>query len=101
MGEQLPLLDLPGRPGVVLDAGTWAQVCDAAIEELAATGRDFRASDVIALGVPDAPHPSMWGPRFLAAKAAGLIERVGYSTSGRPTTHRSAVGLWRGVRRGA
>lgn len=76
----------------------WAADCDRAIRTMAARGVEFQAADLIAEGLVDEPdHPNRWGPRFLAAQAAGVIEAVGYAKSKRATVHASICRTWRGT----
>jgi len=75
----------------------WLDGALRAIETLAATGRTFQAYDLVALGVAEPDRPAAWGAAFSAAKAKGLIERVGYARSKRPTVRGSACAEWRGV----
>lgn len=77
----------------------WLDGALRAIETLAATGRTFQAYDLVALGVAEPDRPAAWGAAFSAAKAKGLIVRVGYAQSKRPTVRGSACREWRGVAR--
>lgn len=83
------------------DAATpidWATAADAAILTLARRGTPFQASDCIREGLVDEPpHPNMWGPRFGAARAAGIIRPHGYAPSKRATTRHSACREWIGT----
>jgi hypothetical protein len=74
----------------------WRDMALRGIAKLAATGRDFQATDLIAIGVYEPDHPNRWGGVFYAASKAGLIEHVGYAPSGRRTVQGSAVKVWRG-----
>lgn len=75
----------------------WRETCDAAIRELARTRGPFSAIDVRAI-VGDPPnHYNAMGARFLAAARAGLIVRVGYVVSDRPTLHAHPIAQWVGV----
>ncbi|MFJ8023335.1 hypothetical protein [Streptomyces sp. NPDC096311] len=76
----------------------WADACAAAIEEMARRGAEFQAADLIAeqlLGEPDSPN--RWGPAFLRAAAAGVIEARGYAKSKRATVHSSICRTWQGT----
>jgi hypothetical protein len=76
----------------------WADACAAAIEELARRGTEFQAADLIAEGLVAEPDsPNRWGPAFLRAAAAGVIEPVGYARSKRATVHSSICRTWRGT----
>ncbi|MTE20237.1 hypothetical protein F0L17_14190 [Streptomyces sp. TRM43335] len=83
------------------DAATpvdWATAADAAILTLARRGTPFQASDCIREGLVDEPpHYNMWGARFGAARAAGIIRPVGYAPSKRVTTRHSACREWIGT----
>jgi hypothetical protein len=75
----------------------WKARADRAIRELAASGQDFGAEDVRAIaGNPS--RPNAFGSRFLAAARAGLIVKVGYRNSLRPSLHSHPVAVWRGVK---
>lgn len=76
---------------------TWRAACDRAIATLARKRRPFTAEAVRDL-VGDPPHhPNAMGSRFLAAARAGLITRVGYAPSARPTLHAHPIAVWQGV----
>ncbi|MFD6324227.1 hypothetical protein ACFWOL_15455 [Streptomyces sp. NPDC058442] len=76
----------------------WADACAAAIELMARRGTEFQAADLIAEGLVDEPDsPNRWGPAFLRASAAGVIEAVGYAKSKRATVHSSICRTWRGT----
>ena len=86
----------------VLDAVTeaqpeWAQLALRGIEVLASTGRRFQAYDVALLGVPEPTTSAQWGAAFHKAKSAGIIRRVGYAPSRRPTVAGSACAEWVGA----
>ena len=67
---------------------------DAAIRQLAATGRPFSANDARTLhGV----RGGVVGAAFTAARKAGLIAPCGDETSSDPGTHGHRVYQWRGV----
>ncbi len=85
-------VDRDGSPGMV----AWRAAADEAIAGLAEAGRAFTAADVRAV-VGDPPgHFNAMGSRFLAAARAGVIERVGYERSARPSLHAHPVAVWRG-----
>lgn len=76
----------------------WADACAAAIEEMARRGVEFQAADLIAEGLVDEPDsPNRWGPAFLRAAAAGVIEARGYAKSKRATVHSSICRTWQGT----
>ncbi len=82
----------------VLEAqGDWKSLAMQGIKTLAASGRVFQAWDVALLGVPEPRSSAAWGAVFSAARGAGLIRRVGYAPSGRPTVAGSACAEWVGV----
>ena len=75
----------------------WADACAAAIELMARRGTEFQAADLIAEGLVDEPDsPNRWGPAFLRAAAAGVIEPFGYARSKRVTVHSSICRTWQG-----
>lgn len=74
----------------------WKRAADAAIRALAASGAEFGAEEVRALaGSPS--RPNAFGARFNAAARSGLIRKVGYRKSSRPSLHAHPVAVWRGV----
>jgi hypothetical protein len=76
----------------------WADACAAAIEQMARRGTVFQAADLIAEGLVDEPDsPNRWGPAFLRAAAAGVIETHGYAKSKRATVHSSICRTWIGT----
>ncbi|MER6821626.1 hypothetical protein ABT316_19210 [Streptomyces cellulosae] len=76
----------------------WAEACAAAIVLMARRGTEFQAADLIAEGLVDEPDsPNRWGPAFLRASSAGVIEPVGYARSKRATVHSSICRTWRGT----
>jgi hypothetical protein len=76
----------------------WADACAAAIELMARRGVEFQAADLIAEGLVDEPDsPNRWGPAFLRAAAAGVIEACGYAKSKRATVHSSICRTWMGT----
>ncbi|WP_411078499.1 hypothetical protein [Streptomyces sp. cmx-10-25] len=76
----------------------WADACAAAIELMARRGAVFQAADLIAGGLVDEPDsPSRWGPAFLRASRAGVIEAAGVVQSKRATVHRSLCRAWQGT----
>ncbi|MGX1515038.1 hypothetical protein [Streptomyces collinus] len=76
----------------------WADACAAAIKLMARRGTVFQAADLIAEGLVDEPDsPNRWGPAFLRASSAGVIEAVGYAKSKRATVHSSICRTWQGT----
>lgn len=76
----------------------WADACANAIEVMARRGVEFQAADLIAEGLVDEPDsPNRWGPAFLRAAAAGVIEAHGYAKSKRATVHSSICRTWIGT----
>lgn len=76
----------------------WSDACAAAIELMARRGTEFQAADLIAEGLVDEPDsPNRWGPAFLRAAAAGVIEAHGYAKSKRATVHSSICRTWKGT----
>lgn len=76
----------------------WADACAAAIELMARRGTVFQAADLIAEGLVDEPDsPNRWGPAFLRASRAGVIEAAGVQQSKRTTVHRSLCRAWQGT----
>lgn len=67
---------------------------DAAIRLLAATGREFSSNE--ARGLHGVSGPVV-GARFTAARKAGLIRSVGFTTSTDPGTHAHPVRTWVGT----
>ena len=76
----------------------WAARCDKAIRVMAALRIVFQAADLIEAGlVGEPPHPNCWGPRFVKASNAGVIEAAGYGKSKRATVHASICHQWIGT----
>lgn len=76
----------------------WADACARAIQVMARRGVEFQAADLIAEGLVDEPDsPNRWGPAFLRAAAAGVIEAHGYAKSKRATVHSSICRTWIGT----
>lgn len=67
---------------------------DAAIRELAATGRPFSANDARAI---HGCKGGVVGAAFTAARKAGLIEPCGDDTSSSESTHGHRIFKWVGV----
>ncbi|MET9304953.1 hypothetical protein ABZX68_06390 [Streptomyces cellulosae] len=76
----------------------WAEACAAAIVLMARRGVEFQAADLIAEGLVDEPDsPNRWGPAFLRASRAGIIEPAGVAQSKRATVRRSLCRAWQGT----
>ena len=76
----------------------WADACAAAIELMARRGLVFQAADLVAEGLVDEPDsPNRWGPAFLRASHAGVIEPAGVVQSKRATVRRSLCRAWQGT----
>lgn len=85
------------RADRLADAG-WKAEADRIVGELAAAGRDFCADDLHDAGLSTAINSSAVGGRLLAAARAGIIVKVGYTTSTRPGRRAGATAVWRGAR---
>lgn len=80
------------------DADAWWRDCASrAIDHLAGTGQPFTAADLGELGVPDPDHPNRIGALFSAARNAGTIRPVGYTTSPTKSRHGGVVRVWKGT----
>lgn len=90
-GQQAEVTQMP--------AVTWHEQAMQGIKTLALSGKPFVISDVISLGVPDAPHPRTDWPRVTnEARDLGWIEQTGrLGHSARPSTKGSPVAEWRGT----
>lgn len=107
MATQLSLID-PAAGEAAKQTGTtqaaantpadWAADCDAAIEAMARRGITFQAADLVKAGLVGEPaHPNQWGPRFIKAARAGVIEKLAAAPSKRKTVHSSLCRTWRGT----
>jgi hypothetical protein len=76
----------------------WKNNVDAVIAMLARSGRPFTSDDVSAI-TGDSPTGSQgaMGSRFTTAARRGIIVRVGYVKSRRPSVHAHPVAQWRGA----
>lgn len=76
----------------------WRAMVDAVIDTLAASGQPFTADDVNQL-TGDSPTGSRGaaGARFNYAARRGVIRRIGYVPSRRPSVHAHPVALWVGT----
>lgn len=88
-----------GRTVTQLPGVDWHTQALQAVRALAATGKPFVISQVIELGVPDAPNPRTdWARIQGEAEALGLIEQTGrLGHSVRPTTKGSPCAEWIGT----
>ena len=73
---------------------SWESTALAAIETLAASGRSFTAADLAGLGVVDPDHPCRWGSVMAKAKKLGLVRRIGYRPSPRPSRSAGVCAVW-------
>lgn len=84
---------------MVLEGPVWEIEARAALELLAESGVRFDAADLreepFLVGEPS--HPSKWGALFGTARMEGLIEKVGFHASNRPSRSGGACYIWRGV----
>lgn len=76
----------------------WRSTADAGIAHLAASGRPFTADTLRAeLGLPEPRSPRALGARFVVAARSGVIVKVGWRPSLRPSVRTSVVALWIGA----
>jgi hypothetical protein len=75
----------------------WRSTALAGIEALAASGREFTADDLRALGVVEPDHPGRWGGLFLGCSRTGLIVPVGAQRATRGPRKGSLLRIWRGA----
>jgi hypothetical protein len=75
----------------------WQDQADAAIVNLARTGRRFTAEDVRDL-VGEPPRINSLGPRFMAAIRQGIIKHVDFTRAKRPSAHARALAVYTGCR---
>ena len=72
----------------------WNAEVDSVIETLASTGVNFTSDDVWA-NVSFLPHNnSSMGAAFIRASKSGLIKKVGWAESRRPSAHSRALRVW-------
>lgn len=82
---------------------TWKEAADEALRELAATGDQFSADDLVErIGPPDLTRTpngrnNSIGAVFSRARHAGLIEVVGYTRSTTPTRKGGLIRVWKGT----
>lgn len=93
MRTTAPPVTIPGNPAL-----PWESVALSAIEHLAKAGRPFTAADLDDLGVPAPDHSCRWGSVFAKAQALGLIRKVGYVQSRRPSRSYGICSQWGGPR---
>ena len=79
--------------------GWWLSCAEAALAVLVASGREFTADDIRALGVPDPDIPNRWGSLMAAAKARGDIIWVGFGVSHSPSRNGGYLMRWQGIPR--
>lgn len=82
-----------------LEDTDWSADAVATIIELSHTQSTFTADD-LAREMRKPPHGNMVGAAFSAAKAQGLIEPAGYTTSNTPSRHHGVIRTWRRKREG-
>lgn len=85
---------VPGNPDL-----WWEDGALRAIEHLAATVTSFTAYDLIGL-VDEPDHSCRWGSVFAKAKALGIIQRIGYTSSRRPGRSSGVCGVWAATPKG-
>ncbi|MDO4919901.1 hypothetical protein [Kocuria sp.] len=67
------------------------------VAALAADGGAFTVNDLRAAGLPEPPHPNMWGMALQCAARRGVIEYVDHVRSPRRQRAGGAVARWRGT----
>lgn len=82
---------IPGTPDPWWESGALT-----AIEALAKSGQPFTAADLDALGVGQPDHPCRWGSVFAKAKQLGIVRKIGYSASRRPSRSKGVCAVWTG-----
>ena len=75
------------------NAPDWPRLAALAILELAHE-RDLFTADDLRDRVPPAPHPSLVGNAFKAARLAGVIRPMGYDMSRSPSRKFGVVRVW-------
>jgi hypothetical protein len=76
----------------------WRDRAEAGIIQLADSGREFSADDLVALvGPPVSSSQNAIGPVFAWAAREGLIECVGFRQSERSSRRGGITRVWRGV----
>jgi hypothetical protein len=74
----------------------WQDAADEALEELAANGKPFTASDLRRV-VGDPPNSACVGAVFLRASRARLIRCIGVQASSRVQRHAGLERIWEGA----
>lgn len=82
-----------GTPGVL--ASDWRAKAATAMDELAASGEEFSADQLVEKAGPP-PHPNMLGPTFANAARADLINAVGFRQATRASAHARIQRTWKG-----
>ena len=90
MTEQLHTI--PGTPDP-----HWESTALSAIETLAKQGQPFTAADLTDLGVTEPDHSCRWGSVFAKAKALGIVRKLGYAASRRPSRSAGVCAVWTGA----
>lgn len=76
---------------------SWRDRAMEALKAEAATGNTFESYTLETFyDVPPAENPNAWGGLFMAAKAAGIIRKVGYHPSERPGRGGGVCAVWVG-----
>jgi hypothetical protein len=83
-------------------AAEWWQQAWTAVETLAVTGAPFGSEDVIRMvGLPRVTRAqnrnNALGALMSQAARAGIIQKVGYMTARRPSSHSNLRILWKGI----
>ena len=87
-------------PAPAADYHSWCDLVRPAFVAAARTGRLFTTYEVAKdHELPEPPNPRAdWGNFTQSLVRDGVIERVAFDQSSRPTGERSAVAVWRGTR---
>ena len=77
----------------------WREAAEAHLEVLASSGVEFTADVLVdEVGMPPVSgSPNAIGGLFIAAARAGLIRRVGFTTSRRRSRHAGIQRIWMGA----
>ena len=87
-----------GAAQAIRAADPWAvSAWRTAIAYLASTGRPFTVDDAHELGAPMPDRPNAVGGLMIAARLAGQIRPVGYTSSRRRSRHKGVQRVWVGV----
>lgn len=101
--DQLTIEDALRARDRGLEVATWAtdvqwrEAFDAALARWAVRGVEFVSDDVLADVGPPIGSANAVGARMCAAARAGVIRRVGYRQSSRPSRQGGVVAVWRGA----